>query len=144
RLISTLHTEERRHTGNADWHPIAARHLIELMPQGSAVVVEAIVHLRRELAHSCQAGLHGQGVSIKRAAVGNAWGLPGGVKRLHDICTAPKSAYGQSTPNNFAHAGQVRHDVKPLLGAAWAHAYGLHFIEDEQDILAITRLTQRL
>src|SRR5262249_40414329 len=93
RPIGTMDTKERRNTSDAYRHIVAPGHLIELVPQSRATVVEAFVDLWRKLVHGRQASLHGHGIGIERPTMGNTWGLSGGIKRLHDISPATKGAY---------------------------------------------------
>ena len=67
--------------------------IIELVPQGCAIVVEAFVDLWRQLVHSRQTSLHSHGIGVKRAAMRDTWGLSGSIKRLHDVSPATKGAY---------------------------------------------------
>src|SRR5437867_764535 len=100
---------------------VAPGHLLKLVPQSHAVVVQAFVDLWRKLMHGRQASLHGHGIGVERTTMRNAWGLLRGIKRLHDVSPATESAYWEPATDDFPHAGQIRDDVKPPLCPSWSH-----------------------
>ena len=119
-----------------------ARGVGEAGGQHGAELRHVAIQLRRQLGQRPEPGGHRERIARERAGLVDRTGRR---DQLHDIGAAAIGADRQAAADDLAEAGQVRPDAEHLLRAARRRAKpGDHFVEDEQDAVAIADRAQAL